>query len=96
MDLFLGAFLLLCEFNVRRSASISPFQPCGSAGSAESFELLFIKVAQNPGFLRLTNLEIHADRLVAFLLTLGAHAQRGLQYLVCVSVCLLLNISLFT
>ena len=33
-------------------------------------------------------------------LTLGAHAQRGLQYLVCVcvclSVCLLLNISLFT
>ena len=30
------------------------------------------------------------------LLTLAAHAQRGLQYLVCVSVCLLLNISLFT
>ena len=32
------------------------------------------------------------------LLTLGEHAQRGLQYLVCVcvSVCVLLNISLFT
>ena len=29
------------------------------------------------------------------LLTLDAHAQRGLQYLVCVCVCLLLNISLF-
>ena len=29
-------------------------------------------------------------------LTLRTHAQRGLQYLVCVSVCLLLNISLFT
>ena len=40
---------------------------------------------------------------LAVLLTLGAHAQRGLQYLVCVSVCvcvclsvcLLLNISLY-
>ena len=27
-----------------------------------------IKVAQYPGFLRLTNLEIHADRLFAFLI----------------------------
>ena len=26
------------------------------------------KVAQYPGFLRLTNLEIHADRLFAFLI----------------------------
>ena len=34
--------------------------------------------------------------LSAAFLTLGAHAQRGLQYLVCVSVCLLPNISLFT
>ena len=27
-----------------------------------------VKVAQYPGFLRLTNLEIHADRLFAFLI----------------------------
>ena len=26
--------------------------------------------------------------IISILLTLGAHAQRGLQYLVCVSVCL--------
>ena len=36
----------------------------------------------------------------SYLLTPGVHAQRGLQYFVCVSVrvcvCLLLNISLFT
>ena len=29
-------------------------------------------------------------------LTLGAHAQRGLQYLVCVCVCLCMCLSLFT
>ena len=34
----------------------------------EKGELESFKVAQYPGFLRLTNLEIHADRLFAFLL----------------------------
>ena len=34
--------------------------------------------------------------VVCMLVTLGVHAQQGLQYLVYVSVCLLLNISLFT
>ena len=44
--------------------------------------------------LLLITLSMH-DVLVVEL-TLGAHAQRGLQYLLCVSVSLLLNISLYT
>ena len=38
---------------------------------------------------------LNINLLITFL-TLGVHAQRGLLYLVCVSVCLLLNISLYT
>ena len=38
------------------------------------------------------NKEVHDDH--DLFLTLGTHVQRGLQYLACLSVCLLLNISL--
>ena len=38
------------------------------AGIAFTFCLRSFKVAQYPGFLRLTNLEIHADRVFGFLI----------------------------
>ena len=37
-------------------------------GIYEELNYDLLKVAQYPGFLRLTNLEIHADRLFAFLI----------------------------
>ena len=36
---------------------------------------------------------VHLENVKVMLLTLGAHAQRGLQYLVCVSVCLFVCLS---